>query len=308
VITELLDEYGRCDYCAVVCIDCDEPAESLDEYGRCYGCTVVCGECCECAVVDIGLCDGCTSESEYHRVFCYDYKHNFQKYRWENEEENAYFGIEIEVEAKYCISELADHIPDNERWIGKKDGSLENGLEYVSAPMTIKRWRDESMEWLSEVPGTSWDTSTCGMHVHVSRDAFSRLTWAKIERWIRTDASFFEFIARRRTSEELDRWASLSDDGWTPAQKAKHGSSRRYSALNLTSKTGEFRLFRGTKHPENAKRNIELVNAMMRYAQDESYSKISGKRFRNWMMFHGEKKLECKDASTSLLDWTSRCV
>ena len=62
----------------------------------------------------------------------------------------------------------------------KYDSSIGGGFEIVTQPHTFEKYRDDSsilwetIDTLRKVHGArSWDAKTCGLHIHVSRNAFS---------------------------------------------------------------------------------------------------------------------------------------
>ena len=54
----------------------------------------------------------------------------------------------------------------------KHDGSLENGFEIVTAPATLSVHKDRWAKFCEKNYAdslSSWNTATCGMHVHVGQ-------------------------------------------------------------------------------------------------------------------------------------------
>lgn len=101
----------------------------------------------------------------------------------------------------------------------------------------------------------SHQTSTCGLHIHVNRDAFgdnqseqeeviSRILFFVEKHW----AELFQFS--RRSTYNMNRWSArfgFEKTGKEILNKAKSGVNGRYVAINLNNyHTIEFRLFRGT--------------------------------------------------------------
>ena len=103
---------------------------------------------------------------------------------------------------------------------------------------------------------SSHQASTCGLHVHVNRDAFGNTEEAH-DAVIARILYFFEknweelLKFSRRTPRQLERWATRYGYKDQPkelldhAKKGYHGG--RYTSVNLTNTdTIEFRIFRGT--------------------------------------------------------------
>ena len=94
-----------------------------------------------------------------------------------------YFGIEIETEATSggaYPNDGAELISDLCRGLVycKADGSLNNGFEIVTHPMSfgfVKNHTDNLWDGLNKLRRKgfrAWTTSTCGLHIHISRNAF----------------------------------------------------------------------------------------------------------------------------------------
>lgn len=96
-----------------------------------------------------------------------------------------YFGAEIEMESKgrMCPSAGAELITNmcNGLVYCKSDGSLSYGVEAVTHPMSygyVQNHADNlwsSLDELRKGGFRAWTTSTCGLHIHVSRNAFLNL-------------------------------------------------------------------------------------------------------------------------------------
>lgn len=100
----------------------------------------------------------------------------------------------------------------------KHDGSLNEGFEIVSHPMTLDyhckemRWR-EIFDEAIYMDYRSHQTSTCGLHIHVNRLFFGK-TYEEQEEAISRVVYFVEnnwnelLKFSRRTEENINRWAS----------------------------------------------------------------------------------------------------
>ena len=177
-----------------------------------------------------------------------------------------YFGVELEIdgagESRSNAQELLEIF--NEEYpfaYCKHDGSLEDGLEIVTHPLSLevhlKRapWK-ALMAHAVYLGYTSHQAGTCGLHVHVSRRAFGE-TEREQDRAIARILYFFEkhweelLKFSRRTQAQLNRWASrygYKDQPQEILDHAKKGChAGRYTCVNLTNDdTIEFRIFRGT--------------------------------------------------------------
>jgi hypothetical protein len=190
-----------------------------------------------------------------------------------------YFGVELEVEATGDRDEAADRI---DAWVNnqaaditadghrdkvlyfEEDGSLDDGFEMISAPLGLD---DHARLWKvalapSMVKGLkSHDTTTCGLHVHVSRAQLSDLHISKIVCFVNDpdNRKLIESVARRY------------DTGYCHVSEKKLGTAHkdngnRYQAVNLcNSRTIEFRIFRGSLRYATVMAAIELTNAIVSF-------------------------------------------
>lgn len=199
---------------------------------------------------------------------------------------DLYMGVELEIDEGGEYSENAEKLTDIansycERIYCKHDGSISEGFEIVSHPMTLDYHTNE-MNWLDvlekavEMDYRSHNTSTCGLHVHVNRLTFGS-TYEKQEEAIGRIVYFVEHHWNelvkfsRRTPGNLDRWAAryatISNTARETYKKAKDKRMGRYVAVNLENAyTVEFRLFRGTLRYETFIATLQLVDEICKYA------------------------------------------
>ena len=180
---------------------------------------------------------------------------------------SRYFGVELEIDGAGEDDTSAGQIMEIANGNGlenlycKHDGSLDDGFEMVTHPMTLE-YHMKEMPWariLQEaihLGYTSHQATTCGLHVHVNRDAFGDTEEdqdAVIARILFFFESFWTELLKfsRRTPRQLERWAARYGYKDQPkelldhAKKGYHGG--RYTSVNLTNvDTIEFRIFRGT--------------------------------------------------------------
>lgn len=191
-----------------------------------------------------------------------------------------YMGVELEIdgggESDSNAQRLLDVANDEDELVYiKHDGSLDDGMEIVTHPMSLAFHR-EKMPWrpvMTEAVNmgyTSHKACTCGLHVHVSRAAFG----ADREKQEPVIARILYFVEKhweellkfsRRTQHQLDRWAArygYKDHPKEILDHAKKGSSLgRYACVNLENyATIEFRIFRGTLKYNTLIATLELVD------------------------------------------------
>ena len=192
-----------------------------------------------------------------------------------------YFGVELEIDEGGERGDYASQIltPANvgftERLYCKHDGSISNGFELVTHPMSLE-YHQEEMPW-PEVLRTarslgyrSHQTQTCGLHVHVSRKAFGETEEEQepaIARILYFVEKHWEELLKfsRRTPRQLERWAArygYKDRPQEILEHAKKGShAGRYSCVNLENRaTIEFRMFRGTLKLNSLLATLQMVD------------------------------------------------
>ena len=231
--------------------------------------------------------DDCDMDSATINNYSYRPSMKFHKINFENE--NAPFlGIELEVERKNSkglkhkyMAGLIEH----EHWYFKTDGSLTDGFEIVTHPMTfnyIKRHENvfnESLKKLVENGYNSYDANTCGMHIHISKKSFN--TW-HLYRFLKFFVENKEFIVAisQRKIEKLKKWANIEDDNDSSLiykAKKKEGNNERYVAINLkNSQTIEIRIFRGTLNSNSFMKNIEFAYALFMYTKENKDITLDG--------------------------------
>ena len=192
-----------------------------------------------------------------------------------------YFGVELEIDQAGKDSDNADELltignRDADCIYIKGDGSLDDGMEIVTHPMSLDyhkqfQW-DEIMKKAISLGYRSHQTSTCGLHIHVNRsclgesreeqdEVISRILYFVEHHW----NELLKFS--RRSEYAMNRWASrygYENSAKAILDKAKKGNNGRYAAVNLMNySTIEFRLFRGTLKINTFMATLELVNAII---------------------------------------------
>ena len=213
-----------------------------------------------------------------------------------------FFGVELEIDGAGEDSDNAAeilHIANAEHPLVycKHDGSLDDGFEIVTHPMTLDYHKNE-MPWQeivdrAKVLGyTSHQAGTCGLHVHVNRTAFgeteaqqdaviARILYFVEKNW----AELLKFS--RRTQHQLDQWAARYGYKDQPKEILDHAKSGRhagrYTAVNLTNAdTVEFRMFRGTLKYNTLIATLELLDCIIDaaiYLTDDDLKAMSWSSF-----------------------------
>lgn len=274
----------------VCCSDCDRYLDcdlSLRFDGNDY--------CEGCFDDRVAYCDDCDEhyDSNYNHncenaiIKQFDYKPDpvFFGHR----EATYYLGLELEVENTSGTYDTEDTAEEVQRKLGnhaylKHDGSICEGFEIVTHPHTLQSMKEDFnwsvLETLRQYGFRSWNaaSSSCGIHVHVSRTAFGQNSHRRVADHKR-DAHILRFLkliydnqrqVERLAGRSSARWACFNDKG-SLVNKVKHGQqdNGRYSAVNTENyNTLEVRVFKGSLKKERVLSAMEFVTAAVEYTRD----------------------------------------
>ena len=305
--SDCLDEHTR------VCADCGARIWAEDNFGdpdhplceRCYdGAYTRCENCDgllrrDEANYDSGepYCDSCYDNRD-HAILDYSYKPEPIFYG----NGPRFFGVELEIDGAGEDSFNAEQVlkignRGDEYIYCKHDGSLDEGFEIVTHPMTLE-FHEHSMPWLEIVRKvvsmgyTSHQADTCGLHVHVSRTAFGAYEEQQdsaIARVLYFFEKHWEELLKfsRRTETQLQRWAARYGYKEHPKEildQAKKGyNGGRYTCVNISNDdTIEFRMFRGTLKYNTIIATLQMVDKICDVAlslSDEEIKALSWTSF-----------------------------
>ena len=190
-----------------------------------------------------------------------------------------FFGVELEIDDGGESDENAARLmkianSDAEHIYCKHDGSIHEGFEIVSHPLTLA-YHMNHMPWQEicenaiDMGYLSHTAGTCGLHIHVNRDSFGdseERQEAAIARILFFVENHWQEMLRlsRRTQKQLNDWCSRYGRKDNPKEQMDHVKKQcadRYRAINLTNRTTiEFRLFRGTLRYTSLGATIQLVS------------------------------------------------
>jgi hypothetical protein len=190
-----------------------------------------------------------------------------------------YFGVELEVEVAkgerrekvLALNEIINGGDIGSKVFFETDGSLTHGFEIITQPMGLDN-HTNLWKWLKTEAKDgllSHKTSTCGLHVHVSRALLTPLQISKLVFFINdpSNQALIEAVARRYNT----RYANFKDKKLGSAYKADRHD--RYQAINIENReTIEFRIFKGTLKYESIMAAIEFTNALVNFCNDTSGS------------------------------------
>jgi hypothetical protein len=244
--------------------------------------------------------DGCDCEPDANIIHDYSYRPD-PVFHGTTNDDRLFFGIEIEVENparhgyghKVEAAEYAQaHLEPIDLAYLKNDGSLSNGFEIVTHPMTHDFYMNEAPElWntlehlRTNMEMRSWSTQTCGLHIHISRTGFKG--GAHMHRFLNliySNEEFYSMMAGRSSSRwakfddveqstwtDMDEWGNRNYKTWRSfREKIQYGRrSDRYSAVNTqNAHTLEMRIFKGSLKTSRIKAMISLAHASVEFTRN----------------------------------------
>ena len=241
----------------------------------------------------------CDCPTRQMDIESYSYKPNPIFYNLKQDKPQLYMGVELEV----CRNNLEDfkapeRIKEYDLFYCKEDGSINPsgglGFEIVTHPFTMDWFKvneyyfDEVFK-LAKKGWTSYDANkigiSCGMHVHVNTNYLTAPELMLLMKFIYDNPDLFYKISRRKVCD-IDQWASLKKPdqkgGLMLIAKNKH-QNVKYQALRVTSRTVEFRLFRGTLKREAFIANLECVHAVIHFVKQFTSSNIKEMTVNNFL-------------------------
>jgi hypothetical protein len=217
----------------------------------------------------------------------------------------AGFGGELEIDTTYdnarenqqkLLNALKEEFGD--RITFERDGSLDNGFEIITAPHTKEEM--DTVDWAKlmqlckDYGYRSHDTSTCGLHFHVSGNMFGATRekmFDTIAKVIAFYERYFDDFVKLSRRGGASRWASnygLTYNGNMNDYKQRCRAivdrmdyNDRYYAINLTNtcredgtkvfRTVEFRINRGTLNYNTFRASYNLIYNLIKNAKKISW-------------------------------------
>ena len=250
------------------------------------------------------LCNRCVREGP---IYSYNYK---PSPIFHGESYDPFIGVELELDDGGCSSKNARILTDlaNERGSHiyiKTDGSLDEGFEIVTHPMTLK-YHKEIMPWKEltkealHLGYRSHKAGTCGLHCHINRTFFGN-TYEQQERNIGKVLflveKYWEELLRfsRRTQGQMDHWAARYGFKENPEQvlnHAKNSNMGRYTCINLQNyHTIEFRLWRGTLKYNTLIATLQMVERLCKVAVFSSEKELQDMSWWSFICHVSEPEL-----------------
>lgn len=305
----------RCDDCGHTCHS-SEHHEVFSYHGVCDNCYDSYAWCEDHETYYTDYCEACEENGECGGlVQSYSYKPPVQFYAIVDNEikmtgrerkNTAYTGFELEMEASHCDREDGAQLAHDlfSPWtVLKHDGSLSNGFEMVSQPMSrqyfIENFPWRSLKELADIGMRSASTRTCGLHIHINKGVFRdnptglyrfmSMFYRNADNWKKLagrSESHYAVWSEDEANAMLKYTRNLRD-----VYKGTAYSSydlynyQRYVALNLqNANTIELRFFKGTLNPNTVAARVEAVHAVADYSR-ATRNKVNIKQVHDWERF-----------------------
>jgi len=300
--------YFVCDNCNNT-FSVDESYHSPSDTLYCEDCfNNHCGTCASCNEIvwiddlrynddsDEYVCESCYDDRD--RILRgYEYKPDPEFVKKDYEHNALYIGFELEVLCEENLKEHASELTDElnklkiqDRYYLKEDGSLNGrGFEIVSHPTTKLCFKDlrikDLLTYLKENKYTSHDNDLCGLHFHISKKHFDESDIIKLKTFFSLNKNKILKISRRKSEDALSHYARIENYTFQNIlSKTAEPNESRYVAVNETSKTIEFRIFRGTLNYESFMNSLNFILAVIDFIkQSTSIIFFNGKSWSNFI-------------------------
>ncbi len=290
ICSDCISEYVSCD-------SCDYYLHHGDSYNR--GDNYYCESCYDETRTAI------QSYSYTPDLHFYDYRASkivSLSYNERKKSKVPFYGVELEVEVEGgSKTEYAEHITtyggyQEKYFYCKEDGSLSDGFEICFMPMTFNAMKNLNLyEAIFKYRGSnklqSYNTSSCGIHIHINREAFTDHHLFKFISFIHEFKSFVYLISQRKKVSELNNYAKFNNSFKDRAKKSmvasikdkksrmssdstidKHSTTRygdKYVPVNLQhTNTIEVRIFKGNLLEDSFRKNVEFVDSLYYFTKN----------------------------------------
>lgn len=194
----------------------------------------------------------------------------------------------------------------------KRDGSLaQGGFEIVTAPRGLKEHIERFSKWTPHKALRAWDPGCCGLHVHISSQAFSPATLGKFIEFINApyNVRLISSIAGRHPDTDSQAREYCQTEGGlslgNPKKTLDGKSDNRYHMVNTTNlgeheaerlgidmdtdeddrpiNTVELRIFRASLKKERLLAQIEFAHAAVMFCRATSMRELRRGHFLKWL-------------------------
>lgn len=208
---------------------------------------------------------------------------------------SPFYGIELEViKRKAAPSNIEENILRQlENFaILKSDSSVgDKGFEIVTVPASLKAHKEGWKAFFEQSAKhlRSWNTGKCGIHIHISRKAFSL---GHMERFIHfmndpKNLVFIEDLSGRGNNHfaqpvQLDKKLKNRLLGLVDARRGE-----KYRFVNTNpAHTIEVRCFRGNVKKEGFMKCLEFIDSLYWFTRDAKVSGSTKEEYFSWLDSH----------------------
>lgn len=191
-------------------------------------------------------------------------------------DDDLFMGFELEVEVDSYIGDKSEKLGNYltkqgviDHFYLKEDGSLDNGFELVSHPITLNYARKKLklkkiLKWLRSNGFESQDN--CGLHIHIGTDFLSEEDIVKLRAFFSLNKYFLYVFSKR---EEIDNNYCMYERFNLDRFISGEVPEDRYWALNLNTEqdTVEIRIFSSTLDENRFFAYLGFVDALVRYCK-----------------------------------------
>jgi len=260
------------------CSICGKWTLKTDTENYCLNCHA-CSRCCRC---------------DFKGINGYSFKPS--PIFFGTDKDDLFFGSELEVDYKgsryssdieqFSIN-LHNKFNQDKFFYNKSDGSLNNGLEIVSHPFSINYMLEKKehfakmFEYILDNDYDSDNTSTCGLHFHLSKKAFTCEQTEDFMFLIEKYKKEIDTFSRRHGDLH---WCQFRTNNYIAVDKKSivdtiknTDDGSRYRAVNLNNdNTIEVRIFKGTLNIDTYLASLELCYNLYCITKDnQDIEKIS---------------------------------
>ena len=247
---------------------------------------------------DCSYCVDCVDDHRDEGYITSYHDHDYdEKFMVDGEEENStlLFGIELEVERsnrrtatdKAKMSEILYDMDEDGILAFEHDGSLYDGFEIITQPMSFeyikqnKRFFMDMMESLRHNGYESFNTNTCGHHIHMSKMPLSekeQVLFIAIYEFFKEEFT----VLSKRDESKLERWSNFITRNYDKDQLNNSEvfeslldillhQCNRYRAINVcNTHTLEARIWRGTLDSLEYLARIEIMYNIAMYVKENT--------------------------------------
>lgn len=253
----------------------------------------ICG--CQCGDDDCEDSEDCGGESTecYTVIGCHNCppprreRQTLNNYSYKPEPEffgkaakGFYIGMELEIAFKPdyqdALRTWMPKLKPHKMFYAKSDSSIHNGFELVTHPFDpewgLKHIHFETFQELIDNYGALPTHTSCGTHIHMSKDAFSS---AHLWKLLQIHHQLPDFCALVGGRPKETGYATFVNEGWTESRKKlkeiamskRNDNVSRTVAVNLQPQTTiELRYPAGNINPEGIKKNIQWALALYEFS------------------------------------------